>query len=270
MPSERFRIGQVCQVNVPTTGQRKSCNPSGVVECIEQPTVGIQPPGLRYPRILVALALIHRTPRRERGREGERMRKITIIAVHHKLQWRDTDTRDLELLLTKTLEGDPNIELIAEEANKLPTTVGQRLAFRFNKPWANVDMDELERQRKGIHEGLQSRGGAPLDDDSDGCKEYYLQEEDRIREEFWVSKINGYRLDRVVFECGLLHLSTVAARFRDRGWIVEEINACACHRYVERFGMLTIVEEDGHRWCECRPNARTFQPSASAQPDGGG
>jgi len=188
------------------------------------------------------------------------MRKITIIAVHHKLQWRDTDARDLELLLTKTLEGDPNIELIAEEANRLPTTVGQRLAFRFNKPWANLDMDELERQRKGIHEALQSRGGAPLDDDSDGCKEYYLNEADRIREESWVSKINGYRLDRVIFVCGLLHLSTAAARFRDRGWIVEEFNACACQWYVERFGTLTIVEEDGYRWCECRPNARTFPP----------
>lgn len=48
------------------------------------------------------------------------MRKITIIALHHKLQWRDTDAGDLESLLTKVLEGDPSIELIAEEANKLP------------------------------------------------------------------------------------------------------------------------------------------------------
>jgi hypothetical protein len=64
------------------------------------------------------------------------MRKITIIALHHKLQWRDTDAGDLESLLTKVLEGDPSIELIAEEANKLPTTVGQRIAFRFNTPWA--------------------------------------------------------------------------------------------------------------------------------------
>ncbi len=68
------------------------------------------------------------------------MRKITIIALHHKLQWRDTDAGDLESLLTKVLDADPSIELIAEEANKLSTTVGQGIAFRFNKPWANVDM----------------------------------------------------------------------------------------------------------------------------------
>jgi hypothetical protein len=173
------------------------------------------------------------------------MRRITIIAVHHKLQWRDTDAGHLESILAKILEGDPTIELIAEEANKLPTTVGQRIAFRFNKPWANVDMDEMERQRKGIYDDLQSRGGGPLDDDSDGRKEYDVPEADRIREEFCLSKINGYRLDRVVFLCGLLHLSTMAARCRERGWIVEEINACSLQWYVERFGTLTIVEENG-------------------------
>ena len=68
------------------------------------------------------------------------------------------------------------------------------------------------------------------------AKEYYLPKADGIREDFWLSKISGYRLDRVVFLCGLLHLTTVAAKFRDRGWIVEKINACACQWYVERFG----------------------------------
>lgn len=92
-----------------------------------------------------------------------------------------------------------------------------------------------------------------------------MPEADRIREEFWLSKINGYRLDRVVFLCGLLHLSTAAAKFRDRGWIVEEINACGCQWYVERFGTLTIVEENGYRWCECRPNSKTFQPAIAVQ-----
>jgi hypothetical protein len=44
-------------------------------------------------------------------------------------------------------------------------------------------MDEMKRQRKGIYDDLQSRGGGPLNDDSAGCKEYYLPEADRIREE---------------------------------------------------------------------------------------
>jgi hypothetical protein len=57
------------------------------------------------------------------------------------------------------------------------------------------------------------------------AKNTTLVKADGSREEFWLSKSNGYRLERVVFLCGLLHLSTVATKFRDRGWIVEEINA---------------------------------------------
>jgi hypothetical protein len=32
------------------------------------------------------------------------MRRITIIAVHHKLQWKDSDAGNLESLLTKVLQ----------------------------------------------------------------------------------------------------------------------------------------------------------------------
>lgn len=53
MPRERFRLGHVCQFNIPLTERRMTCNPSDVVESIEQPTVGVPPLGLRYPRILV-------------------------------------------------------------------------------------------------------------------------------------------------------------------------------------------------------------------------
>jgi hypothetical protein len=193
------------------------------------------------------------------------MRKITIVALHHRFQWKDTDAGDLGSLLTKMLEGDRSIELIAEEANKLPTTVGQRVAFRFDKPWVNVDMDEMERMRKGIYDELQTRDGGPLDDDCDGHKEYYMPNADGIREDFWLSRINGYRLDRIVFLCGFLHLSTVASKFRDRRWIVEEINVCEHRWYIERFGTLTIVEGNGRRWCECRPNSKHVRHTAAAR-----
>jgi hypothetical protein len=186
------------------------------------------------------------------------VRKLTIIAVDHKLQWRDTDEGHLKSLISKILDDDMAIDLIAEEANKLPTTVAQRLACRGNVPWRNVDMDATERQRAGICDELLSRSGGPLLDDDEGYKECYLPNADEIRERYWFSTINTYRIDRVVLLCGLLHLATVAEKFRSRGWIVEEINACGLRWYVERFGTLTIVQEDGSRCCECRPNSRTF------------
>lgn len=185
------------------------------------------------------------------------MGRITVVGLHHKLQWRDTGSGDLESLLSKLLEREPTVELIAEEANKLPTTVAQRLACRLNKPWKNVDMDEMERQRDGIYEELQSRGSEPLMDDDDGYTQCYLTNADEIREQFWLSKIISYRVDQVLFLCGLLHLGTVAAKFRSRHWTVEEIDVCGCEWYRSKFGTLTIVEKDGRRWCECRPNSKS-------------
>lgn len=187
------------------------------------------------------------------------MKKLTVVAVDHKLQWKDTDPGHLESLLSKVLDDEKDVELIAEEATKLPTTVAQRLACRRNVPWQNVDMDALERQKAGICDELLFRGGGPLMDDDGGDKECYLPNADEIREKYWFSAISNYRVDRVVLVCGLLHLAAVSERFRSRSWSVEEINVCGLQWYVERFGTLTIVEENGRRWCERRPNSKEFR-----------
>jgi hypothetical protein len=54
------------------------------------------------------------------------MNKITLLALGHRVQWEDP-TGDLHNLLLE-LATNSKIDLIAEEADKLPTTVGQRLA----------------------------------------------------------------------------------------------------------------------------------------------
>jgi hypothetical protein len=190
------------------------------------------------------------------------MKKITIVGLDHHLQWKDTEAGHLRSAISDVLARDSTVGLIAEEANALPTTVGMRVAFHFNKPWANVEMDRSERWSRGLPARIIRRS-APLDDGSDGGKQYYSQDFDPIREDFWLSQIKGYGIDRVLFICGLLHLDTVAAKFSTDGWDVEEINVCSEPWYVERFGTFTVVEENGERWCETRPPAR-FSWSASS------
>lgn len=181
------------------------------------------------------------------------LKKLTIVALHHGLQWRDTRQGHLKSLLAGVMEDAQGIDLIAEESEGLPTTVAQRLACSLNVPWRNVDMDTAERLREGIYEELKSRPEGPLVGE-EGYKEYYLPNADDVRERHWVSAVNNCHLGRVIFLCGLLHLGPLAEKFRSSGWCVEEINACSSKWYVERFGTRTIVKEDGHRWCECRPS----------------
>ena len=52
----------------------------------------------------------------------------------------------------------------------MPTTVGQQLACRLNKPWLNMDMDDAERCAAGIFEELENRCSYPLIED-DGLKQ---------------------------------------------------------------------------------------------------
>jgi hypothetical protein len=73
------------------------------------------------------------------------------------LQWRDTDQGHFDSPLINVLDGAQSIELIAGVADKLPATVGQRMPFVLITLGANVDMDEMERQRLGLYEELQSR-----------------------------------------------------------------------------------------------------------------
>jgi len=192
------------------------------------------------------------------------MRQITILGLDHRLQWKDTGGGHLDSLLRSMLESDPSVELMAEEANGLPTTVAQRLAFTFHKPWKNVDMNAIEQHQARITDERLERGGGPLMDDEDGYTQCYLPDVDGRREQHWLSVINGYRLVRVVLLCGLLHLDTVAEKFQAGHWVTHKINVCELQWYIERFGTLTVVESNGQRWCECRPNRKTKPKSWGA------
>jgi hypothetical protein len=73
---------------------------------------------------------------------------VTIIGLNHELQWKDA-TGDLQRLLLDRIKNS-NIDLIAEEASGLPTTIAQRLACKLNKPWVNIDLSKADKILAGI------------------------------------------------------------------------------------------------------------------------
>jgi hypothetical protein len=187
------------------------------------------------------------------------MRKIILVGLDHSLQWKDTEAGDLRSLLSDLLKGDPAIDLIAEETAPYPTTVGMRVAFQFNKPWANIDLDKMEKQQRGIPDPIPRRS-APLDDHSNGTKQFYSEKYDPIREDVWLLKIDKFQVSRVLFVCGLIHLDTFASRLTARDWDVTPINVCCEQWYVERFGTKKIFADHGERWCEERPDCKALAP----------
>jgi hypothetical protein len=87
--------------------------------------------------------------------------KITLLSLNHDVQWKDP-TGDLYRILSKLL-ANSQIDLIAEEAFGLPTTVAQRLACKLDKPWIQIDMSTVERKLAGIYEALIERRSEPID-----------------------------------------------------------------------------------------------------------
>jgi hypothetical protein len=100
--------------------------------------------------------------------------KIVLIGLDHATQWKDP-TGDLKQLLGILISGY-RPKLIAEEAYKLPTTVAQRLAFQMEVPWLEIDMNDSERLREGIHQELAKRPSGPAL--PDGYSEGYLANAD--------------------------------------------------------------------------------------------
>jgi hypothetical protein len=86
---------------------------------------------------------------------------ITLLSLNHEVQWKDP-TGDLHRILGE-LFGNSQIDLIAEEAFGLPTTVAQRLACRLDKPWIEIDMSIADRKLAGIHDALMKRRSEPID-----------------------------------------------------------------------------------------------------------
>jgi len=176
--------------------------------------------------------------------------KVILIGLDHRTQWEDR-TGDLRALLARIV-GECGVELIAEEAYKLPTTIGFRLACRTNIPWIDIDMTDAETQEAGIREELTGRPHGPLlkGDGKMVDTVGYLPHADALREEHWTKKVIQYRVSSSLSLCGLLHLGPFAAKLRSRGCTVNELNVCDQDWYKQAFGSCQVVEENGRRWCE--------------------
>ncbi|MGO8813457.1 MAG: hypothetical protein ACLQVG_02155 [Terriglobia bacterium] len=170
---------------------------------------------------------------------------VTIIGLDHRVQWKDP-TGDLQMLL-EGLVRDSRVELIAEEAYKLPTTVGFRLACRANLPWVDIDMNDTERLQAGIDDELKKRRQRPLFDKK-MVEVEYLAHADGVREAHWVRQLMQHHVSSALVICDLLHLSPFASKLRDKGCTVKERNVCDEDWYMNRFGPRKVVEENGERW----------------------
>jgi hypothetical protein len=182
------------------------------------------------------------------------MQKIILFGVTHDLQWRD-DTGDLRNILEQEL-AKSNIDLIAEEACGLPTTVAQRLAYKNDKPWIDIDLSIAERKLARIDEELKSRQYEPLNpSENNDVRILYLPNADgMIREVAWAERLLRLQrhVDVVLFLCGLFHVDPFKKKLEKHRWEVEVLDVTQEHWFQKQYGYFRIYEEDGKRWCEIR------------------
>jgi hypothetical protein len=157
------------------------------------------------------------------------------------------------------IDGSPGLDLIAEEAYKLPTTIGQRLACKVGKPWVDIDMNDVKRIEASIYEQTKKAAGLPLIENGapviGGVMGRYVSEIESIREDYWVHRLLEQRVSSAIVICGSLHLASFAQKLRERGCAVVEIPVWERDWYKDHyFGTFTIFEgADGGRWFEFRP-----------------
>ena len=118
--------------------------------------------------------------------------------------------------LLEGLVRESRVELIAEEAYKLPTTVGFRLACRANLPWVDIDMNDTERLQAGIDDELKNRPERPLFDRNKVAVSY-LAHADGIREGHWVNRLMQHYVSSALVTCHILHLCPFAQSSGTRG-----------------------------------------------------
>jgi hypothetical protein len=171
---------------------------------------------------------------------------IILIGLDHTTQARDP-TGDLERILAD-LVSKRSPDLIAEEAN----TSGATVARSFGG--LNMDMSAAERIAAGIDGELRNRpwqfivqGDAVVGEIRD-----YLPKADAIREAHWVAFVLKQRASSAILLCGLLHMQPLAAKLREKGCQVEEVNLCDCDWYRAHVGNVEIFEKDSRRWAEFR------------------
>jgi hypothetical protein len=171
---------------------------------------------------------------------------VTLIGLDHTTQARDP-TGDLERILVD-LVAKHSPDLIAEEANTSEITVARSLGG------LNMDMSTPERIAAGIDNELRNRPWRFIvqGDSVVGEIRDYLPKADAIREAHWVAFILNQRASSAIVLCGLLHMQLLAAKLREKGCQVEEINLCDCDWYKVQVGNVEIFEKDGRRWAEFR------------------
>lgn len=175
-----------------------------------------------------------------------------LLGLIHEVQWNDP-TGNLRRILEELLSSQ-QINLIAEEAWALPTTIAQRLACKLDKPWIQIDMSTADRKLAGIHEELENRPRVPVDVRklNSGHREYYLHREDGIREGEWAKRILDQGVDLVLCLCGLLHVEPFAEKLGKYACSVERRMLNEEEWFKTRYGTHTVVEKDADRWCEVR------------------
>jgi len=146
-----------------------------------------------------------------------------------------------------------NVDLVAEEATELPTTVAQRLACKLDKPWIEIDLSMTERKLAGIADALDERAkGFPLPPFGKRFGVKYLPREDGIREEEWRRRILKQRAEVVLCLCGYLHLDPFTKKLEEAKCHVEKLDLTEFLWFRELFGEYSIVEENGERRSEVR------------------
>jgi hypothetical protein len=177
--------------------------------------------------------------------------KIILLGLNHELQWRDP-TGGLKRLLGQQFQSSC-IGLVAEEARGLPTTVAQRLASQYEKPWMDIDLSSADLKLAGIYDELQNRRREPIDPTE--SRDYlleYLPNADGIRETEWVRRILLRRVEVVLCLCGFLHVDPFAKKLEEQRYSVERLDVVNSAWFKEIYGTYRIVEKDDARWCEIK------------------
>ena len=180
--------------------------------------------------------------------------KVILLGLNHELQWKDPTGHLREIVADRLRSA--SVDLVAEEATGLPTTVAQRVACEVNKPWINIDMSRADRMLAGIDETLIARPDGPLlvfdPFEIIGSRLSYLPKEDGIRETEWLSRIFKQRAEVVLCLCGFIHIDPFAKKLEEKGCSVEQQSLTELPWFQDLYGRYSIVEENGERWVEIR------------------
>jgi hypothetical protein len=174
--------------------------------------------------------------------------RIILLGGNHELQWKDP-TGDLRQIIVD-LVGSSSVDLVAEEATELPTTVAQRLACELDKPWIEIDLSRAERKLIGIADALDKPRDFPLPPFGKRFRAAYLPKEDGIREEEWRRRILKQRADVVLCLCGYSHLDPFTKKLEEAECQVEKLTLTELQWFKDLYGTYSIVEENGQRYCE--------------------